>query len=49
MVIWTGQFLPHGLITVKPQTNISAITKTSLIIIPSMVRDYQKAMKETNC
>jgi len=35
----------NGLLTVKPQANISAITKTDLIIIPSLVRDYQKAMK----
>lgn len=34
-----------GLFSVKPQTNISAITKTNLIIIPSLVRDYQKAGK----
>ncbi len=35
----------HGLLTVNPQTNISAIGKTHLIIIPSLVRDYEKAMK----
>lgn len=35
----------NGLLTVKPQANISAITKTNLIIIPSLVRDYQKALK----
>jgi len=35
----------NGLLAVKPQANISAITKTNLIIIPSLVRDYQKAMK----
>jgi transcriptional regulator GlxA family with amidase domain len=35
----------NGLLTVKPQANISAIPKTDLIIIPSLVRDYQKAMK----
>jgi len=35
----------HGLLTVKPQANISTISKTNLIIIPSLVRDYQKAMK----
>ena len=34
-----------GLLTMKPQANISAITKTNLIIIPSLVRDYQKALK----
>jgi transcriptional regulator GlxA family with amidase domain len=35
-----------GLVTLKPETNISAITKTSLIIIPSsLVRSYQKAAK----
>ena len=32
-----------GLFTVNPQTNISSITKTNLIIIPSLVRDFQKA------
>ncbi|MEO5564986.1 MAG: helix-turn-helix domain-containing protein [Chitinophagaceae bacterium] len=35
----------NGLLTVKPQVNISSILKTNLIIIPSLVRDYQKAMK----
>lgn len=34
-----------GLLIMKPQTHISAITKTHLIIIPSVVRDYQKVMK----
>lgn len=35
----------NGLFTVKPQTNISDITKTNLIIIPSLVKDYHQAMK----
>jgi transcriptional regulator GlxA family with amidase domain len=36
----------EGLITLKPQINISAIAKTNLIIIPSsLVRSYQKAAK----
>jgi len=35
----------EGLFTVKPHTNISAITKTDLIIIPSLNHNYQKAMK----
>ena len=35
----------NGLLTVKPQVHISAISKTNLIIIPSLVRDYEKAMK----
>jgi transcriptional regulator GlxA family with amidase domain len=35
----------NSLFTVKPQTHISAITKTNLIIIPSLVRNYQKALK----
>jgi transcriptional regulator GlxA family with amidase domain len=35
----------NGLLTVKPHTNISDITKTNLIIVPSLTRDYQKAMK----
>jgi len=34
-----------GLLTVKPHTNISAISKTHLIIVPSLTPDYQKAMK----
>ncbi|HYT45015.1 MAG TPA: helix-turn-helix domain-containing protein [Methylomirabilota bacterium] len=34
-----------GLFTVKPQANISAITKTNLIIIPSLNHNYQKAVK----
>jgi hypothetical protein len=36
-----------GLFTVQPHTNISAITKTHLIIIPSLNYSYQKAVKET--
>ena len=35
----------NGLLSVKPQANILAISKTHLIIIPSLVRDYQKATK----
>lgn len=35
----------NGLLTVKPHANISAIEKTNLIIIPSLVRHYQKAVK----
>ena len=35
----------NGLFTVKPHTNISAITKTNLIIIPSLNHNYQKAVK----
>ena len=34
-----------GLFTVKPHTNISAIVKTNLIIIPSLNHNYQKAIK----
>jgi transcriptional regulator GlxA family with amidase domain len=34
-----------GLFTVKPHTNISAIDKTNLIIIPSLNHNYQKAVK----
>lgn len=34
-----------GLFTVKPHTNISAIAKTNLIIIPSLNHNYQKAVK----
>jgi transcriptional regulator GlxA family with amidase domain len=33
-----------GLLSVTPQVNISAISKTNLIIIPSLVRNYQKAL-----
>jgi transcriptional regulator GlxA family with amidase domain len=40
----TSEF-ENGLLTVRPQANISSISKTNLIIIPSLVRDYQKAMK----
>ena len=36
----------EGLFTVKPHTNISAITKTSLIIIPSLNHNYEKAMRD---
>jgi transcriptional regulator GlxA family with amidase domain len=35
-----------GLFTVQPHTNISAITKTNLIIIPSLNYNYQKTVKE---
>src|SRR6266542_6882027 len=34
-----------GLFTVQPHTNISAIAKTNLIIIPSLNHNYQKAVK----
>ena len=34
-----------GLFSVKPHTHISAITKTDLIIIPSLNHNYQKAVK----
>lgn len=35
----------EGLFTVKPHTNISAIAKTDLIIIPSLNHNYQEAVK----
>lgn len=35
----------EGLFSVKPHTHISTITKTDLIIIPSLNHNYQKAMK----
>src|SRR5690348_16817306 len=34
-----------GLFTVKPHTNISGITKTNLILIPSLNHNYQKSVK----
>ena len=34
-----------GLFTVKPHTNISEITKTNLILIPSLNHNYQKSVK----
>ena len=34
-----------GLFSVKPHTNISAITKTDLIIIPSLNHNYELALK----
>ncbi len=34
-----------GLFTVKPHTDISAIARTNLIIIPSVNHNYQKAVK----
>lgn len=34
-----------GLFTVKPHTHVAAITKTSLIIIPSLNHNYQMAVK----
>lgn len=36
----------EGLFTVKPHTNIAAVKKTDLIIIPSLNHNYQKAVKE---
>jgi transcriptional regulator GlxA family with amidase domain len=35
-----------GLFSIKPHTHISAITKTNLIIIPSLNYNYQKTVKE---
>jgi len=35
----------EGLFTVKPHTNISAITETNLIIIPSLNHHYQKVVE----
>jgi transcriptional regulator GlxA family with amidase domain len=35
----------EGLFSVKPHTTISAISKTNLIIIPSLNHNYQKAIK----
>lgn len=35
----------EGLFTVKPHTNISAITKTDLIIIPSLNHNYKLALQ----
>ena len=35
-----------GLFTVQPHTHISVITRTNLIIIPSLNHNYQKAVKE---
>ena len=34
-----------GLFTVKPHTHISTITKTNLVIIPSLNHNYEKAVK----
>ena len=36
----------NGLFAVRPHTNISAITKTNLIIIPSLNHNYNKTVKE---
>src|SRR6185295_7432558 len=35
----------EGLFTVKPHTNITAISKTNLDIIPSLNHNYQSAVK----
>src|ERR1051326_3533414 len=35
----------EGLFTVNPHTDISAVSKTDLIIIPSLNHNYQKAVK----
>ena len=37
----------NGLLTIKPETNISAITRTNLIIIPAISHDFEKP-KEGN-
>ena len=34
-----------GLFSVRPHTNISAISKTNLIVIPSLNHNYEKAVK----
>lgn len=34
-----------GLFTVKPHTHISSVTKTNLIVIPSLNHNYEKAVK----
>jgi transcriptional regulator GlxA family with amidase domain len=34
-----------GLIRIKPHTNIKMVTKTDLVIIPSLVNDFEKALK----
>ncbi len=34
----------NGLLTVKPQAHISAVAKTNLIIIPSLVNDFHQAV-----
>lgn len=34
-----------GLFSVRPQVHIEEISKTQLIIVPSLVRDFQKAVK----
>src|ERR1044071_408992 len=36
-----------GLFTATPHTNVSSITKTNLIIIPSLNHNYQMAVKGT--
>ncbi|KMQ68741.1 AraC family transcriptional regulator [Chryseobacterium sp. FH2] len=36
----------NGLFSVRPHTHISKVTKTNLIIIPSLNHNFQKAMKE---
>ena len=35
----------HGMLSLKSVRHISSISKTDLIIVPSLTRDYQKAMK----
>src|SRR5688500_20342159 len=35
----------NGLLTIKPQASISSISKTNLIVIPSLTRDYQEPLK----
>jgi transcriptional regulator GlxA family with amidase domain len=35
----------NGLVSVKPHVNITEITQTDLIIIPSLVRNYERAIR----
>jgi len=44
--ISTKSEIYNGIVSVKPQTHISSITKTNLIIIPStLIRTYESAIK----
>lgn len=35
----------NGMLTIKPHTHIDAVAKTNLIVVPSLSKDYQKALK----
>jgi transcriptional regulator GlxA family with amidase domain len=35
----------NGLVTIKPHVDINTLKKTNLVVIPSLIRDYEKALE----